>query len=786
MAIRGSLFPVCGVALLFAPLTGYAGEPYLSGDDLESDANDATRPGPSFLPAVPNEHDADAPESPANDEDRPQLEPIKAGVYVNGRWNGYYSLTVRDDGLFCVPVSDWLEWGVAEDARFVPDGDAGATQCAQPQRLPAGPQPDTPGDADEAVRLSYDASQQRMTVRIDASLLSHSRGSVQPARLDHGVSALLLDYQFSASRSEGTNVPADGRSTTLYGTINGGANFGPWRFRTRQVYSRGSVGPPQWENLGTWLQRDIASLRARLLIGEGTTDSLLFDGVPFTGVQLASEDDLRPDYLTRYAPVVRGMALGNAEVFVRQRGVLIYHANVAPGPFAFHDVHPPSSSGDLNVTIREADGTERVTIIPYISMPLLLHERDVKYAFNVGRYRRESSYERYAQPEFMQATLGFGLPLGLSPFAGIVEARGYRSTAAGAGWSLGAAGAASLDVARSNAAQPGGATTSGYRFRARYAKTFATSGTGISIDWRRFTGEGFRTLTDQLQRDADRAFWRELFGDDAPDAPAEAKRRSQLRLDVRQNFGDTANLYATLSAYRYTGSSPSRLSTQIGASWYGERFDIDVQAGWNRFANQSNVAFMATLSITLSIGWKRGALRYAASVNRDDDGALAWGNQLSGSALRDYRLSYSLSQQRSSDTGHQYGARLGYQANAGRIDAGYENGRGYRKTDLALAGGVVGYRGGVVAGQSLGETLAVVDAPGYADASVDGQLGTRTNSSGRAVISHLTPYRVNRVGLDGLELGDDLDYTSLFREVAPTLGAVIYVPIRPQRMLPPG
>ena len=61
---------------------------------------------------------------------------------------------------------------------------------------------------------------------------------------------------------------------------------------------------------------------------------------------------------------------------------------------------------------------------------------------------------------------------------------------------------------------------------------------------------------------------------------------------------------------------------------------------------------------------------------------------------------------------------------------------------------------------------------------------TRTDARSRAVITYLTPYRVNRVGLEAFELDNELDYNSLLREVAPTSGAVIYVPIRPERMLP--
>lgn len=195
------------------------------------------------------------------------------------------------------------------------------------------------------------------------------------------------------------------------------------------------------------------------------------------------------------------------------------------------------------------------------------------------------------------------------------------------------------------------------------------------------------------------------------------------------------------------------------------------------------MSFELSVSIPLASSRRLGTLRYGTTASRDD-GIFAWANRLSGSTLRDYRLNYTLSEQRTSGVGTEGSARVSYQSDAGLVSAGYSQGREYRKVDVSAAGSMIAYRGGAVLGQSLGDTIAIVDAPGYPDASVDGQLFTRTDARGRAVITYLTPYRVNRVGLDALELDNELDYNSLLREVAPTSGAVIYVPIRPERMLP--
>jgi outer membrane usher protein len=115
---------------------------------------------------------------------------------------------------------------------------------------------------------------------------------------------------------------------------------------------------------------------------------------------------------------------------------------------------------------------------------------------------------------------------------------------------------------------------------------------------------------------------------------------------------------------------------------------------------------------------------------------------------------------------------------------GHTRGSGNRRTDASIEGSIIGWSGGLALGQPLGETVGIVDAPGYSGASIDGQMATRTDARGRAVVSYLTPYRVNRLGLDSIKLGDAYDYDSLFREVVPTSGAVLVVPINPVEAIP--
>jgi outer membrane usher protein len=69
-----------------------------------------------------------------------------------------------------------------------------------------------------------------------------------------------------------------------------------------------SDGPSQYSSINTYLQRDIPLLKGRMLLGESNTTGQLFDTLPFSGVQLASDERMLPESLRGYAPEIRGIA----------------------------------------------------------------------------------------------------------------------------------------------------------------------------------------------------------------------------------------------------------------------------------------------------------------------------------------------------------------------------------------------------------------------------------------------------------------------------------------------
>jgi outer membrane usher protein len=67
--------------------------------------------------------------------------------------------------------------------------------------------------------------------------------------------------------------------------------------------------------------------------------------VQFRGAQLASDDNMLPDSLRGFAPIIRGIAQSNAQVTIKQNGYTIYQSYVArgPSPSAISTRHPAAA-----------------------------------------------------------------------------------------------------------------------------------------------------------------------------------------------------------------------------------------------------------------------------------------------------------------------------------------------------------------------------------------------------------------------------------------------------------
>ncbi|VEC01344.1 Outer membrane usher protein fimD precursor [Cedecea lapagei] len=142
-------------------------------------------------------------------------------------------------------------------------------------------------------RVEFDLSQLRLNISVpQASMDAPVGGYVDPKLWDEGIPAALFNYNLSGSdtRNEGMYGSSGSTMQSLFASMNGGLNAGPWRLRSTMTYSSMNSKTAgvsmrsqqmQWSN--TYLQRDVQALRGALTLGEVSTGGTIFDGIPFRG-----------------------------------------------------------------------------------------------------------------------------------------------------------------------------------------------------------------------------------------------------------------------------------------------------------------------------------------------------------------------------------------------------------------------------------------------------------------------------------------------------------------------
>lgn len=284
-------------------------------------------------------------------------------------------------------------------------------------------------------RIKFNFHQLRLEISIpQIAMQTNTQGMIDPAQWDDGVPALLFNYNLNGGRNwQQSSTGRDNRvQTNLFGTLQGGANLQAWRLRSTLTFVRNnsSIGSmasqtTQRANFSNiYLSRDIRALQSEILLGESTTHGDVFDSVPFRGVSLGYNEEMLPNSLRGFAPVITGIAQSNARVTVRQNGNVIYQTYVAPGSFRIDDLYQASQGGNLTITITESDGRVRTQDVAYSSLPVMRRPGSLKYATTVGRYHGGIS-EGSRKATFVQGTAIYGLPNNMTLYGGGLVAANY-------------------------------------------------------------------------------------------------------------------------------------------------------------------------------------------------------------------------------------------------------------------------------------------------------------------------------------------------------------------------
>ncbi|WP_431225430.1 fimbria/pilus outer membrane usher protein [Serratia sp. L9] len=622
-------------------------------------------------------------------------------------------------------------------------------------------------------QVNYDSNEQRLDILIpQIYMLNTARGTVSPELWDSGVPALLLGYNVNGytSDSHGTTF------NSLFAGVNAGINVGAWYLRHNGSYTRMDNGPSEYSNINTYLQRDIPQLKARVLIGQSNTTGQLFDTLPFTGIQLSSDERMLPESLRGYAPEIRGIARTNARVTVRQSGQVLYETSVTPGEFLINDLYPTGYGGDLNVTVRESDGTEQTFSVPYASVAQLLRPGSSRYSLTAGEVRSDNLREK---PALYQGTYQYGLTNAITGYGGLQASQDYYALQLGAAVGT-PIGALAFDVTQArthlgnstnaNGQHQSGNSLSGQSYQISYSKLISETNSNLSLAAYRFSTNGYMDFMTAMQtRDA-------VAQGYSPDWISRAKNRFTVTAGqgLPENWGQ---LYISGSVQNYWNKEGSEKQYQVG---YNNRYkSLSYGLSANRSYSSLGMTqtnYLLSFSLPLGSSGQSHTPQLRLDLAHDTSGRTGQQVAVSGTAGQENQFSYGVTAMNANQGIGSSGSVSGnYRSPVAALSSTYSTGKGYQSASAGINGTVIGHAGGVTFTPYTSDTFALVEAKGAEGASVSSYPGVRIDSRGYALVPYLNPYQMNDVSIDpkGTSSNVELDNTS--QKVAPYSGAVVKV-----------
>lgn len=635
---------------------------------------------------------------------------------------------------------------------------------------------------------NFDVGQQRLYLTVPQIYINkQARGYISPEMWDSGINAGLLNYNLTGSN---VHNKTGGSSNYAFLNLQSGLNIATWRLRNNSTwsYSTGSSRQNKWQNVNAWLERDITRLRSRLTLGDGYTSGDVFESVNFRGAQLATDDNMLPDSQKGFAPDIHGIARSTAQVSVKQNGYEIYQATVPPGPFTLNDLYAAGNGGDLQVTIKEADGSSRTFAVPWSSVPGLLREGHTRYAITTGEYR--SGNDQQDNIKFVQGTLLHGLPSGWTLYGGTQLASRYRAFNVGLGKNMGFLGAVSLDITQANATLPDQSAKQGQSLRFLYNKSLNETGTNFQLVGYRYSTRGYYSFSDTTYSRMSG------YNVETEDGTVHVKpkftdyynlaynKRGKLQVSVTQQVGRSSTVY--LSGSRQTYWDKNRADDQIQAGINSAFDDINWSLSYSLTKNawesgrdhmlavNVNIPFSHWLRSDSKSAWRKASASY--SMNHDLNGRMTNLVGLYGTALEDNNLSYSMQTGYAGggqgNNGSSGNASLNYRGVYGNANVGYSRSDDINQLYYGMSGGVLAHADGITLSQPLNDTVVLIKAPGAKNARIENQTGVRTDWRGYAVIPYATEYRENRIALDTNSLADNVDLDDAVVSIVPTHGAI--------------
>ncbi|NMJ54222.1 fimbria/pilus outer membrane usher protein, partial [Salmonella enterica subsp. enterica serovar Anatum] len=148
--------------------------------------------------------------------------------------------------------------------------------------------------------------------------------------------------------------------------------------------------------------------------------------------------------------------------------------------------------------------------------------------------------------------------------------------------------------------------------------------------------------------------------------------------------------------------------------------------------NQNDRLFTLSLHVPFTVFDSRLYASYMLNTRKHD--ATVNSTTLSGTALRDRNLNWSLQQSHSTQDGDSGGVNASYKGTYANLNAGYNQSPDSQQVSYGISGGILAHENGITLSQPITGAAILIKAPGASGVSVENQTGVATDFRGYTVI----------------------------------------------------
>jgi len=597
--------------------------------------------------------------------------------------------------------------------------------------------------------FKIDSAALEVDLQVDPKLLGHAAipiGAGNTRTLAKADPSGFLSYSITSDSTD-VSRDVDGFVQTGVGSARAGL------FTASGSYSDGSAH----RGLIAYTRENEATLSSITIGDEFAQTGELGGNIVVGGIGATRHFEFQPNYTYFPTPGLRGEALSPTTADLYVNGTFVRAVQLAPGTFDLSGIPVGPGGGVTQVVLHDAYGNTETVNGTYYQTRQLLRQGVTDYDYHLG-FLRPDPFDKIDQYGPL-AALG-EYRIGLSDHLTVGGRFEHSAGTTSGGPQVDVAlpfGHVSFDAAASDAfGAAGRAFAVGYDY---FSRRFSVSFSAETLS------ANYATASLEADQPRQRSSLHESFGmpilknatvqiSNTTTTYTNEAPTAQLLADVivRPRRFDA---YVTLSAERDTGGSILGLGVPITVplgGGLGGAYSPTSNAQWT-FGAQITFTTGKTSDATLGVSDAGGAVATTVTVSKPAPVGPGFGYQIQGT----------------DGTDRSAAAQVLYQTQYGNIETLSNSGLGPSSTTMTVSGALVGFRQGVFFTQPVDGGYALVDVPGFPHLPVflNSEFAGRTDGHGETIVSNLSPYYDNQVGIDDLRNRLDLTEDVSVQDVRP-------------------